>query len=185
MRPAAGTVRQIILFAGTNFLLAQNDFMNSSGNIFKESLLEIIFDIFPKVILVIIGFSVFMLLLAAGSGWRTLAEFYQADRAFEGKKFYFQSASLRYRMGYNNILTFGANGEGIHVSAPFPFAIGHPPLFFPWRDVVATTKPLWWTNAVMLEFNRCPSIPVWISIRLADKLVQASGGQFIKEQGTE
>lgn len=141
--------------------------------------------IFPKVALFIIVWSIIMLLIAAGGGWRSLAEFYRADRSFEGRRFYFQSARLRYGMGYNHILTIGANSEGIYISAPFPFAIGHPPLFFPWQDVSATTRRMWRADFVILEFSKRPSVPMWISIRLADKLTQASAGQFIKEEDTE
>jgi hypothetical protein len=133
-------------------------------------------------LLIIASWIAIMLLVSAGAGWRRLADFYSADRPFEGKKFFLQSARLRYRMSYNNILTIGANPEGIHVSVFFPFTVGHPTLFVPWEEVSAEAKHVWWIGIVLLQFSRCPSIPFWISRRLADKLVQASGVQFIKEE---
>ena len=129
-------------------------------------------------LLITVSWVVIMLLVSAGAGWRGLAEFYRADRPFEGKKFFLQSARLRYGMSYNNILTIGANSEGIHVSVFFPFTVGHPPLFFPWYDVSATAKRVWRFDVLTLQFSRCPPIPFLISKRLADKLEGASGVKF-------
>jgi hypothetical protein len=129
-------------------------------------------------LLITVSWISIMLLVSAGAGWRRLAEFYRADRPFEGKKFFLQSARLRYRMSYNNILTIGANSEGIHVSVFFPFTLGHPPLYFPWHDVSARAERMWWIDIVVLQFSKCPSIPFFISKRLADKLKGASGIQF-------
>ena len=86
--------------------------------------------------------------------------------------------------GYNNILTVGADPDGMYVSVFVLFRFGHPPLFIPWEDVSAEAKRVWLFNVVILKFARCPSIPFWISRKLADKLEMASGVQFIEQEIT-
>jgi hypothetical protein len=122
--------------------------------------------------------------IAAFTGWRRLAEFYHANVPFSGRKFYAQSARLRARGSYNNVLTVGANPEGMYVSVFVLFRSGHPPLFIPWEDVSAEAKRVRWVNVVILNFARCPDIPFWISRKLANQLEQASGVQFISESNT-
>jgi hypothetical protein len=127
---------------------------------------------------------VVMNVIAAASGWRQLAGSYRARALFSGKKFYACGARLRVGMGNNNVFTVGADPEGMYVSVFALFRPGHPPLFIPWEDVSTEVKRIWWINGVTLRFTRCPSIPFWISRRLADKLEMASDVRFISEINT-
>lgn len=115
-------------------------------------------------------------------GWRSLGKSYRADRPFSGQRFWFQSAGLRTMTSYNNVLTIGANEEGLYLSVFFLFRFGHPPLFIPWEDISGTPKRVLWMKTVKLQFQKCPSVPVSISKRLADKLERASGVQFIADK---
>ncbi len=134
------------------------------------------------VLLCIAGWVILMNLISVLTGWRRFAEFYRAERPFSGKKFFAQRARLRAGMGYNGVLTIGADPQGLYVSVFVVFGFGHSPLFIPWEDVSATAKRVWRINMVILQFSKCPSIPFWISKRLADKLAMASGHQLVDDR---
>ncbi len=143
----------------------------------------------PKIILIVIacaaGWVILMNLVAMLTGWKMLAEFYREQWPYSGEKFRGQRASLRWGMGYNGVLTIGANTEGLHASVFPPFQFGHAPLFIPWEEISATTKRVWRINIVLLQFSRCPSVPFCISRHLADRLEQASGFKLNAEQDTQ
>jgi hypothetical protein len=122
-------------------------------------------------------------LLSLVSGWRELSEYYRSAAPFHGARFWFQSLSMRVRVGYNNCLVVGTNTEGLHVSIVFPFRIGHPPLFFPWIDISATEKRGFFFRGFELRFSRCPSIPFVISKRLMNKISEPSGGMIRVPEG--
>ena len=132
--------------------------------------------------LFIVGWIVLMRLISAGTGWRSLARFYRSERPFSGKKYHAQSARLRAGMGYNYILTIGADPQGLYVSVFFLFGAGHPALFIPWADISGVAKRVWKVEVVLLSFERSPKIPFWISRRLADNISQASGAQFFSDE---
>lgn len=117
-------------------------------------------------------------LLSLVSGWRELSQYYGSTAPFNGPRFWFQSVSMRLRVGYNNCLIVGANTEGLYVSILFPFRIGHPPLLFPWVDISVAEKRGFLLRGFELRFNRCPSIPFVISKRLMNKVSKPSGGMI-------
>jgi hypothetical protein len=116
--------------------------------------------------------------LSLFSGWQELSQYYRPPAPFNGPRFWFQTASMRLRVGYNNCLIVGANKEGLHVSILFPFRIGHSPLFFPWVDISVAEKRGFLLRGFELGFSRCPSIPFVISKRLMNKISKASGGMI-------
>ena len=71
-------------------------------------------------------------------GWATLATFYCFSGSFNGDCWRFQSGELRWKIGYNNGLTVGANPTGLYLSVFFLFRLGHPDLFVPWADISVT-----------------------------------------------
>ncbi len=85
-------------------------------------------------------------------------------------------------MGYNNILTIGADSRAMYVSIFILFRLAHPPLIITWTDISAEAKRIWRINVVILHFAKYPSIPFWMSRRLADKLEQASGVKLVNEE---
>jgi len=111
------------------------------------------------------------------SGWWELSRIYKAMVSPDGKRFWFQSASMRMGTNYGNCLIVGVNREGIRLSVLFLFRIGHPPLFIPWPDVSMSEKRfLFFFKQVELRFAKCPSIPFVISRRLMDRISDATGG---------
>lgn len=122
-------------------------------------------------------------LLSLFSGWQKLSQYYRPTAPFNGPRFWFQTASMRLRVGYNNCLIVGANTEGLYVSILFPFRIGHSPFFFPWVDISVTEKRGFLLRGFELRFSRCPSIPFVISKRLMNKVSEASGGMIRISEG--
>jgi hypothetical protein len=150
--------------------------------------LDTILNALPGFLFAFLPFIVFWVvivkLIARTGGWRALAASYKAAYPFEGTKFRFQSARLRRKMSYNNVLTVGANRDGIYLKMSFIFRIGHPPLFIPWEDVSVSTARVMWTTTIKLEFAKCPKVPLMIRKRLAKKLEDASGMILTEEQST-
>jgi hypothetical protein len=117
------------------------------------------------------------LMLAQLSGWAELARHYRSIKPFEGDKWRFRSARMRWTARYNNCLTVGASPQGLYLAVLFLFRIGHPPLEIPWQDVLTTTgKTLWWR---WTEFRFQQAQSVWIRFygNLGDELL-SSGQTF-------
>jgi len=117
------------------------------------------------------------------SGWQSLARVYPMLHTLSGERFRFESASMRAGMGYGNCLTMEANAQGLRISTLFLFRIGHRSLFIPWEDIAAELDSFLWFKYAKLRFAKCSNIPFSISVKLAEKLSQASGFQF-KVDGT-
>ena len=71
---------------------------------------------------------------------------------------------------YNNVLTIGANREGLYLSVLFIFRLGHPPLFIPWTETAFKEKEGKFYDRCELRFARCPEIPFIISKKLMQKI---------------
>jgi len=111
------------------------------------------------------------------SGWWKLSQFYRARVSPDGKKLWFQSASMRMGMNYGNCLILVVNPDGIYLSVLFLFRIGHPPLFIPWTDIAMRERRfLFFFKQAELRFAKSSSIPFVISRRLMDKISDALGG---------
>lgn len=95
-------------------------------------------------------------LLAFIGGWSRLAEAYQTQTEFVGKKWYFQSGRLGLT-NYNGVLTLGANYYGLYL-AVFPlFRAGHPPLLIPWSDISTAEHQGWMFSYLDFTFAKAPS----------------------------
>jgi hypothetical protein len=129
-------------------------------------------------IIFIAGWVSILNIISFIGGWHELARVYRASGSFSGKRFYFQSAGMRWATGYNGCLTVGSNLYGLYLSVFLPFRIGHPALLIPWEDISAKPQRTGWFPTVRLHLAKCPSIPLVISKRLASKLSRASGHQF-------
>jgi hypothetical protein len=108
--------------------------------------------------------------IAFMGGWRQLAKHYRANNPFLGKKFYFQSASMKGMTNYNKVLTIGVNREGLFISALFIFRLGHPPLLIPWPEITFKEKEGNFYDRCELRFARSPDIPFTISKKLREKI---------------
>ena len=128
---------------------------------------------FPYTYLVLIfifGWIVLSILIAQLSGWARLTRHYRADTLLDGERFNFQSAGMRFWTNYSGCLTVGVNRKGLYLAVWFLFRFGHPPLVVPWRDITMTERKRFFIQQVVLRFDRCPSIPIIISERLAKKI---------------
>ncbi len=117
-------------------------------------------------------------------GWASLARNYSYPDKFSGDRWRFQSAQMRWFMGYNNCLTIGANAEGLYLSILFPFRFAHPPLFIPWREISVIPRKILWIRFVELRLGRELAMPLRIRERLAQKLKNAAGASWPAETVT-
>jgi hypothetical protein len=127
------------------------------------------------VLIFIFGWIAVSILIAQLSGWARLARHYRDDAPLDGSRFHFQSAGMRFGTNYSGCLTVGVNRKGIHLAVWFLFRFGHPPLVIPWRDITMTERKRFFMQQVVFRFARCPSIPLFISKRLADKIATEKG----------
>jgi len=115
------------------------------------------------------------LVLARSGGWHALARHYAANGAFQGRRLHFQFAQFGGWVGYNGALTPGADAGGLFLSVWPLFRPGHAPLYVPWTEIRASQEKRWLGDVVALRFAAEPDAIVRISMRLADRLAQASG----------
>ena len=128
------------------------------------------------VFIVVIGFlGILFFVIGRISGWSTLANFYRFSGEFTGQQWRFQSAKLRWYMGYNNCLIIGANESGLFLSVFFLLRIGHPTLFIPWGDVSVIMKKGTWGKYAELRFRQTPAIPFRMSGKLSEKIAEVAG----------
>jgi hypothetical protein len=127
-------------------------------------------------LVVVAGWSVTLFLVSRVGGWFEISQSYPLKAQFNGERFGWQSASLRYWMSYNASLVVGADGEGLFVSTILPFRFCHPPIFVPWSEVSVAEKKGTFSDKASLTFAQCPTVPLVISKRLMKRVSEASGG---------
>jgi len=121
-------------------------------------------------------------LIARLSGWAKLAALYRLSGPFNGECWRFQSAELRWKMGYNNCLTVGANPSGLYLSVFLLFRFGHPNLFIPWADIsVTSSKRGFWSIYTEFRFRQAPMIPFRVGERLAQRVKESAGSALAVE----
>ncbi len=114
-------------------------------------------------------------LLARAGGWSSLAEFYRFSETFEGDRWRFQSAQMRWGVNYGNVLTVGANARGFYLAPLLPFRIAHPALFIPWTDISVRVRKGFLITALEFGFRRAPGIPFRISQELGRRIAASAG----------
>ena len=138
--------------------------------------------IFPALIVFLIGL---FFLVGRISGWATLATLYRLSGEFIGECWRFQSAEMRWKIGYNNCLTIGANASGLYLSVFFLFRFGHPNLFIPWPDISVSLKKSLFTPCMEFRFRQAPTIPFRVNEKLGQRIAQASGRAWPGEERKE
>ncbi|HEY7676970.1 MAG TPA: hypothetical protein VIG69_07845 [Candidatus Methylomirabilis sp.] len=127
-------------------------------------------------ILVIAGIWIALsIALSRAGGWAALAAVYRASEAFEGERWRFQSAGMRWGTNYGSCLTVGADAKGLHLAVPLLFRIGHPPLFIPWTDISVTVMRRPVLTYLEFRFRRAPAIPLRVGERLGRRIAAAAG----------
>ena len=112
-----------------------------------------------------------VLLLSYLSGWQALAASYEAKEPPRGTLFGGQSGSVGI-VSYRNCLTVHAAKDGLFLTVPVVFRIGHKPLFIPW-SAVRNRKPvkILWYETVSFEVGS----PRVAKLRLPPQIFQAGG----------
>lgn len=130
------------------------------------------------VLVILGGWIAVSCLLSALGGWWQLARDFRASGDFLGRTWRFQSASMRFGMGYNGVLSVGADHAGLRLSILFPFRVGHPPLLIPWHELDLYREKRWFIRVARFRIRSHPSVPLVLSERLVGKIEQALGGPF-------
>jgi hypothetical protein len=104
-----------------------------------------------------------------------LARYYRSDSPFAGVWFRFQSVGMRLGTNYSGCIRVGVNRMGLYLLVWSLFRIGDPPLFIPWRAITMSERKKFFMHQVVFQFARCPTIPVIITKRLADRIATAQG----------
>ena len=124
-------------------------------------------------------FSVICFLISFLTGWHELAGEYPLSGTFQGQRWRFRSAKMRWGTRYGNCLTFGADQAGLFVSVVFPFRCGHPPLSIPWSEISVRQKRYFLNfERAEFRFRRAPLIPLYVSPALAGHLRAAAGSAW-------
>lgn len=134
--------------------------------------------------LIVLGIAAFQVLLlnliAAVSGWKALAVRFRLQQPFSGQEWNWQSAQMRYYVGYNNCLIVGADQAGLSLRPMWIVRTGHVPLFIPWNEItLGQTQTSWLVgNIVTLTLGRSEQIPFRIRVSLAARLQSAAGASW-------
>jgi hypothetical protein len=133
------------------------------------------------ILLGIIAFQALLLnLIAAVSGWKTLAARFRLQQSFSGRQRRWQSAQMRYYVGYNNCLVVGADQSGFFLRTMWMVRTGHAPLLIPWNEITLSRIQTSWLmgNTVTLTLGRSEQIPFRIRASLATRLQSAAGSSW-------
>lgn len=83
---------------------------------------------------VVVFWCVVLLFLAFSGGWQKLARLYRTRKEPTGTAYYWQGGCVGW-VNYNGCLTVHTTREGLFLSMPLIFRLGHPALFIPWRAI--------------------------------------------------
>ena len=108
-------------------------------------------------------------------GWFSLAKLYRTRVPFEGVKFRLWTCQMRWRTHYSNVITTGANQEGLYLTTMFLFRFKHPPLFIPWTEIRVQRTKGWLFEYVTFALGRELAIPLRIGRKPAERLKTMAG----------
>ncbi len=139
---------------------------------------QLLIDQSPVLFAVILWISLWLLigaLISFCGGWFSLAKVYRTRSAFNGAKWRMQSGRMRWLANYNNVLTIGANREGLYLASLFLFRFMHPPLLVPWSEIKVRRKKGWVFEYVTFTMGHELAIPLRIRGGLAERLRASAG----------
>lgn len=112
-------------------------------------------------------------------GWAPLARQFRSRTKFVGSRWHFQSASMRWLSSYRNVLTIGADSNGLYLSPTLPFfPLFHAPLFIPWREISLTSKKSFFFSGMRFDLGRETLTPIWVRSDLAERVKSAAGHEY-------
>ncbi len=121
-------------------------------------------------------------LLSITSGWFSLSKLYRTEVPFEGAKWRGQSGRMRWLANYNNVLTLGANREGLFVACMLLFRFMHPPLLIPWKEIKVRRSKDWFFEYVTFTMGHELAIPLRIRAKVAERLKDQAGDYWPIEE---
>jgi hypothetical protein len=143
------------------------------------------------IVLAIVVFDVILycgILAAAArmSGWTALAQKYRATKPFEGIRWHFQHAQMRWLTNYSGVLNIGANSDGLYLAPMLLFRFGHARLFIPWAETRIEMKKSFWSGKYMeICFPEMPGLVIRLTERLAQKIAATAGPELVSERRIE
>ncbi len=146
--------------------------------------ITILLIIFGSLIAFALFWSAVVWSISLTAGWPKLVEKYPSRQPWNETCWRMQSARIRKWANYNGILNVCADAEGVHFSTIFLFAIGNAPFSVPWPEINGLKQQRFLLSTVELRFQRVSNIPIQISLVLANRLVEASGGAWQYEESS-
>ena len=108
-------------------------------------------------------------LMAHLGGWARLGQHYGTHQTPRGESFRYQSGMIGW-ISYRGILQVHDANDGVFLSMPWPFRVGHPPLFIPWTAMHdASELQLLWMRFVRFAVGS----PAMVRMRLPAKVFDA------------
>lgn len=131
-------------------------------------------SLWPVIPLIMVIFWILVIALISHlSGWQRLAQRYRATLPPAGRSWHWQHGLIGWA-GYNGVLTLTAGAEGLFMEVFFPFGIGHPPLFIPWREMYQVErKNVLWRRQVQVKVG----FPPLATLRLPAAVFEESEGR--------
>jgi len=116
------------------------------------------------------------------SGWFALSRFYRTRAPFDGAKWRWQSAHMRWLTHYNNVLTLGATQESLYLAVMPLFRFMHPPLLVPWNEIRVRRSKGWFLEYVTFTMGRELAVPLRIRAKLAGRLRDVARSRWPPEE---
>ncbi len=89
---------------------------------------------------------------------------------------------MRWLANYNNVLTLGANREGLFVACMLLFRFMHPPLLIPWKEIKVRRSKDWFFEYVTFTMGHELAIPLRIRAKVAERLKDQAGDYWPIEE---
>jgi hypothetical protein len=136
--------------------------------------------IFPVLFVVMLCLSTGI--ISVVGGWSSLSIVYRAQVPFNGQTWTMQSGQMRRFTNYNNVLTLGANQEGLYLACMFLFRFMHPPLLIPWSEIKVRRTKGWIFEYVTFTLGHEQTIPLRIRAKVAERLQHEAGSRWPVEE---
>ena len=112
----------------------------------------------------VVTFSVSLL-----GGWWSLARRYRTQKPMPKGSFLI-SGSLRYVVGYENVIRAASDADGLYLR--FWPRLAHPPLFIPWADVRLKKPYRFIRRSQTMLLGQSPAIPFSVRQRDVERLTK-------------
>ncbi len=117
-----------------------------------------------------------VLALSIFGGWRTLAATLATEEAPRGTRFSGESGYVG-GVSYKSALTVHVAPDGMFLTVPWVFRVGHKPLFIPWNAIADPHRVKFlWHEAVRFKVSSHPVMELSLSAPVFDaRAIQAVG----------